>query len=320
MRYYVDLVPVTAYSPEECEYPSQSQLQKAVPDFDWSGGHSGRVLTDRQACELHKFLKGFKESSELSSKDLSKVRIRNYIIRPSYIHPTEEELSRYPTDNPRPFIESFIKQSIGIPACRIEKDWKKHSDMWLRDHEDLLRTAAWLAFPIREEIPYYGAMCLKLSRQYWGVGENKINAAYAKEAADFLTNRELKHEAIMIWLAESLRSHLNWGTGYAVSPLVREKVSGLDVLSEFIGCNVLEQPDMLHDYYVRNIEVNTENDYINIDVSYDPEGDEEEVLTFHISGGIDIEANIDSNTCLYINEAQIGPWEEDDVQLFIGGY
>lgn len=61
----------------------------------------------------------------------------------------------------------------------------------------------------------------------------------------------------MTWLGESLRSHQNWGTGLAVDPMVRNKVSGLDTLSEFLGDDVLKRDSMLHDYYVRRIEVNT---------------------------------------------------------------
>lgn len=320
-KYYVDLVPVIAYNPENgAVYPLQSQLQKAIPGFDWSGGHSGRVLTDGQEYDLDRFICEFKASTGCPAKDLSKVRNRDYIIPPSLIYPTDEEKRLYPAKDPRPFIESLIMQSMGIPADRIEKDWEIHKHRWLRGHENLLQTAAWLAFPIRATIPYYGALCLKLSHQYWGKGKSNINAAYAKEAADFLTDRKLRHSAILNWLAQSLRMCQNQGTNYAISPLVRQKVTGVDILSRFIGYDVLAADDMLHDYYVRNIEINTEHDYINIEISYASEGNEEEILIFHIADDINIDVNFDSNTCLYIDGARIGPWGEDYAQLLIGGY
>ena len=310
-----------AFNPDkDAIYPGLAQLQDSIPDFDWSGGHSGRVLTDEQSMALDKLLNQFKKSEACTSKDYTKVRYRDYIIEASRIHPTDEETKPFPDDSPQPFIETFIMQSMGMPASEIEKNWQKHQNVWVRGHEALLRAAAWIAFPIRTELPYYGALCLKLSRQYWGVCKEYINAAYAKEAADFLTDPQLRHIAVMTWLGESLRSHQNWGTGWAVDPMVRDKVSGLNVLSEFLGDEVLEENEMLHDYYVRRIDVNTENDYIDIDVSYDAEGTEEDILTFHITGSIAAEVNFDTDGFLYIDGAQIGPWGRDDVLLHIDGY
>lgn len=320
-KYYVDLVPMIAFNPnQDAKYPGLSLLQDSIPDFDWSGGHSGRVLTDEQSKVLDKLLNKFKKSEASASDDITKNRNRDYIIPASRIHPTDEKTKLYPDDSPRPFIESFIMQSMGMPASEIERNWQKHPNMWVHDHEALLRCAAWMAYPIRTELPYYGALCLKLSSLYWGVNKEYINAAYAKEAADFLKDPYLRHTAVMTWLGESLRSHQNWGTGWAVDPMVRDKVSGLDTLSEFLGYEVLEENEMLHDYYVRRIEVNTENDYIDVEVSYDAEGTEEGILTFHITGSIEAEVNFDAEGFLYIDGAQIGPWGRDDVQLHIDGY
>lgn len=281
-------------------------------------GHGQRGWVDRQSKALDRLLKRFKDSED--SKDIAKVRNRDYIISASRIHPTDEEKNLFPDCNPQPFIESFIMQSMGMPASEIEKDWKKHQNMWVRDHEALLRAAAWMAFPVRMELPYYGALCLKLSGLYWGMGKEHINAAYAKEAADFITDRQLRNDAIMTWLANSLRSHQNWGTGWAVDPMVSDKVSGLNVLSDFLGDDVLKMDAMLHDYYVRNVVINTEDRFIDIDVSYDSEGSEEDILTFHVTGDIEADVNFDTNGYLYITEAQIRSCGADGLQIAIDGY
>lgn len=320
-RYYVDLVPMVAYNPDRgALYPSLSLLQDDIPDFEWDGGHSGRILTDEQSKALDKLINRLKESEAFASQDITKVRKRDYIVEASRIHPTEEESKSFPNSNPLPFIESFIMQSMEIHAFDIEKDWEKHKNIWVRGHETLLRTAAWMSFPIRTKLPFYGALCLKLSSLYWGVGKEYLNAAYAKEAADFLIDAKLKHTAVMTWLRESLRSYQNWGTGWAVDPIISDKISGLEVLSEFLGYDVSNSDSMLHDYYVRRIEVNTENDYIDVDVSYDAEGTKGDILTFHFFGSIEAEVNFESNEFLYIDGAQISPWGMDHLQLFISSY
>ena len=76
--------------------------------------------------------------------------------------------------------------------------------------------------------------------------------------------------------------------------------AGSITLSEFLGYEILEENEMLHDYYVRRIEVNTENDYIGVEVSYDAEGTEEGILTFHITGSIEAEVNFDAEGFLYM--------------------
>lgn len=47
---------------------------------------------------------------------------------------------------------------------------------------------------------------------------------------------------------------------------------------------------------------------------------EEDIPTFHITGSINEEVIIDNGDYLYINEAQIGPWGGDDVQIHIRGH
>lgn len=55
--YYMDLTPNFIADPERLEnFITTEDLQKAIPSFDWSGGHSGRLLTEEQAAQLEKLL------------------------------------------------------------------------------------------------------------------------------------------------------------------------------------------------------------------------------------------------------------------------
>ena len=54
--FYMDMTPNFIIDPEEAEIITTKQLQDAVPSFDWSGGHSGRLLTEEQAKQLEKLL------------------------------------------------------------------------------------------------------------------------------------------------------------------------------------------------------------------------------------------------------------------------
>jgi hypothetical protein len=54
--FYMDMTPNFIADPEEAEIITTKQLQEAIPSFDWSGGHSGRLLTEEQARQLEDLL------------------------------------------------------------------------------------------------------------------------------------------------------------------------------------------------------------------------------------------------------------------------
>lgn len=58
--YYMDLTPNFIADPEHLDNLLTTEgLQEAIPFFDWSGGHSGRLLTEEQAVQLEKLLAGY---------------------------------------------------------------------------------------------------------------------------------------------------------------------------------------------------------------------------------------------------------------------
>lgn len=50
--YYMDMLPNSIVNPETMPIITTAQLQEAIPDFEWSKGHSGTLLTDAQARKL----------------------------------------------------------------------------------------------------------------------------------------------------------------------------------------------------------------------------------------------------------------------------
>lgn len=166
-RYYADLVPMIAFNQAgNAVYPTREQLQGAVPDFDWGGGHSGRVLTEAQACKLDEFLDDFTRWKKNNGNDPGKMRVRDYAASTGEIHPTKEDRKLIPNENPGLFIEAMIEQATGYPARDLEAKWKEHSNRWVRDQESLLQAAAWMAYSVRHKLPYYGALCLKIAHCY----------------------------------------------------------------------------------------------------------------------------------------------------------
>lgn len=57
--YYADLEPDVMIDSEFLPILTQEKLMEAIPDFDWTGGHCGRMLKPVQAEKLEKLWKDF---------------------------------------------------------------------------------------------------------------------------------------------------------------------------------------------------------------------------------------------------------------------
>lgn len=61
---YCDFDFNTMINPDAYPILNSSELTKAIPDFDWDGGHSGIVLTEKQAEELQRLWKEYMQNQE----------------------------------------------------------------------------------------------------------------------------------------------------------------------------------------------------------------------------------------------------------------
>ncbi len=57
--YYVDFFPEVLLNPDALPILTCKKLEQAIPDFEWSKGHSGLVLNDNQATRLEELWSDF---------------------------------------------------------------------------------------------------------------------------------------------------------------------------------------------------------------------------------------------------------------------
>lgn len=62
--YYVDFIPDVLLNPDAVPILTCDELQRAIPDFEWTKGHSGLVLNDEQAQKLDSLWKEFLQRNE----------------------------------------------------------------------------------------------------------------------------------------------------------------------------------------------------------------------------------------------------------------
>lgn len=74
--FYMDMQPDYIFHPENTDILSTEQLTAAIPDFDWTGGHSGRMLTDEQAEKLEVLWEYFLSKQDDSVFDEEELKAR----------------------------------------------------------------------------------------------------------------------------------------------------------------------------------------------------------------------------------------------------
>lgn len=62
--FYMDMLPNTIFDPDKAPILTTEELQKAIPTFDWSGGHSGRILPQHDAKKLETMWQAFLEEHD----------------------------------------------------------------------------------------------------------------------------------------------------------------------------------------------------------------------------------------------------------------
>jgi len=62
--YYCDLSITSMIDSEKQPIITTEQLQKAVPDFDWTGGHSGQMITKEQAKKLNQLWEKYEKENK----------------------------------------------------------------------------------------------------------------------------------------------------------------------------------------------------------------------------------------------------------------
>ncbi|MBO6253116.1 MAG: hypothetical protein ILA03_00040 [Bacteroidaceae bacterium] len=74
--FYMDMQPDYIFHPENTDILTTEQLTAAIPDFNWTGGHSGRMLTDEQAEQLEDLWEDFLSKQAENVYDENELKAR----------------------------------------------------------------------------------------------------------------------------------------------------------------------------------------------------------------------------------------------------
>lgn len=76
--YYMDMHPNVILDPESAPMITTEELHRAIPSFDWTGGHSGRMLSQQEAQKLETVWSKFLRNNR-NFTDIKTFNINNFI-------------------------------------------------------------------------------------------------------------------------------------------------------------------------------------------------------------------------------------------------
>ena len=103
---YCDFIFETMINPDAYPLLSSAELTKAIPDFEWYGGHSGIVLTEKQAEELERLWHDYMQNQTSYFEKASDQNL--FLLAPAA-----------PTDS-RPYTLELDKDYEGNSIIRVE--------------------------------------------------------------------------------------------------------------------------------------------------------------------------------------------------------
>ena len=98
----MDIIPDHVLHPDRTKVLSTETLQQAIPDFDWTGGHSGQLLRPDQAERLEALWEDFLEE--------------NYDVTEKFEFDDEEEVEAFHSQE----YATSVEHAIGIVADAFE--------------------------------------------------------------------------------------------------------------------------------------------------------------------------------------------------------
>ncbi len=116
--YYMDLDADTVIEPDTLPILFAERLSQEIPSFDWSGGHSGRLLPESDAEKLEKLWADFLENNK---HIFDRLALHTYIS--DFIEPSEDNFEPYIADIKITYEGDF---KIQDSECSVEvcgEDW-----------------------------------------------------------------------------------------------------------------------------------------------------------------------------------------------------
>ena len=226
--YYMDLKVDTVIDPEVLPILTTEELQRQIRSFDWTGGHSGRLLAEKKAEKLEKIWANFIEQNK---RIFCKLSLRNCVD----VFPEEVELS---------YME---KMGYDTGAKRLGIRYYEYGMRLLKQYKyDKANAYFHVAYDLLQQhksAECYPDLCYRMYRGLPPYSSTEKRIPLLEEALDGFKRRASTGKAVPIKIMKDIESSLEFARNEktednckdVVSPKAASKVKGLEKINEFLG-------------------------------------------------------------------------------------
>lgn len=223
--YYMDMLPDYIINSEDNPILTTKELQKAIPDFNWTGGHSGRILSTEQAEVLEKLWKQFLDKHQDLFKLTSLCRMDN-ILEYTTMDADNKEGEEEDEEEQRYTTMVYFRKDGTIMICLEDE----YTDEIVSVEEETLQRAK---AAYMEALPDF-MKSKDIKYTYWDFsGEEEIEKQYEK-ALDLCTIKHLnqKDKAGKPYLGHIARVASSFGGVSSIVALLHDIIEDTDVTAD----------------------------------------------------------------------------------------
>lgn len=188
------------------------------------------------------------------------------------------------------YIKALFEEAIGLPIDEMEADWKEFINTKTSDSVSKMTMAYELSQPYKEELPFYGLLCMKLC--FCLYRQDAFKKELYEQAIQYLHHPELlettkKNQEYFLRRLTAERTE-------GIQPEAMAHIQGVERLNSLMGDGQWN----FHDGVIHSMEYDRENEKLTIVIdtycrTWSESGDETYLVPFHFSDSITIEGEIE---------------------------
>lgn len=259
--YYMDLLVDTVIDPEFLPILTTEELQKQIPSFNWTGGHSGRLLSEKKAEKLEKIWTDFIEQNK---RIFGKLSLRNC----ADAFPAEVELS---------FME---KMGYDTGAKRMGLRYYEYGMRLLKQYKyDKANAYFHVAYDLLQQHKSAGCypdLCYRIYRGLPPYSSTDKRIPLLEEALDGFKRQASMGKQVPIKILKDIERSLEFARNEqsenscddVVSSKAASKVKGLEKIDEFLGYDYTNKCQF-HDAEVYDVTWKRNEVVLRININYE---------------------------------------------------
>ena len=190
------------------------------------------------------------------------------------------------------YVKALFEDAVDERIESMEDNWTEFLNTQVSDSVAKMTLAYELAQPYKDELPFYGLLCIKLC--FCLYKDYSMKRELYEQALKYLSNPDILEFAQLNY--KSFCEILDAENVTGIQPQARKYIQNVERLDELMG----DDDWYLHDGVIHSMHYDREKDVLTVVVdtycsTWSANGDETYLVPFHFSDSVNIECDLDAH-------------------------